>query len=468
MVTFNILGCCASREPINNLQKLVKGVEVNQYVAFINPISLFSQKGEREMSIDDLKDYSISNFRKRNLCFDVNKQALEYLFAKESDFLIIDILSARHAMIKKDEHYITIDPTTIKKTEKEDQAFGWADYAVVNPFTDVDEQAWKQAIEQLCNEVLSHYAPEQIILLESYAATKSIDFGTGKIYDLLPDQIVNVIKWNNLFKQLLKLLKENIGNCHVIEFPNINTVFAEKNSSFGNSVLHYWPPHYDHVAKSLNIIMKRLPSPLEKEALNTLKEHYEQSANYIAMTRYLKSEFDILHKEIALSGYSSTLTDINNFDEYLDCLKNISSQYLVVLAVRDTPGDNLPDTIVNKIRNMGFTAFSKQRRRMYIGVAYKSLIVCDSQADKPEVKTEYSNTWLSLKACSSPFTQDNCAKIIIGGIDYAVNQRGINIVVYDTDRKMLIDSVAFDQHFSATDINKNKGFKRKENISSNK
>ncbi|MEY8444314.1 hypothetical protein AALA52_08730 [Lactococcus ileimucosae] len=47
---------------------------------------------------------------------------------------------------------------------------------------------------------------------------------------------------------------------------------------------------------------------------------------------------------------------------------------------------------------------------------------------------------------SEPLRAGNRAEIIVDGIDYAVNKRGVNIVVFDFVAKKLIDSVAFDMH----------------------
>ena len=39
-----------------------------------------------------------------------------------------------------------------------------------------------------------------------------------------------------------------------------------------------------------------------------------------------------------------------------------------------------------------------------------------------------------------------CAEIIIDNTNYARNTRGFNIVVYDTDTQMVLDSVSFDTY----------------------
>lgn len=72
-----------TRDILNPLTAKGKA-KVLQYVGVgvSHPISAFSDKGEREISLTDLKEYSGSNFEKRCFCQDINKTALDYLIAK--------------------------------------------------------------------------------------------------------------------------------------------------------------------------------------------------------------------------------------------------------------------------------------------------------------------------------------------------------------------------------------------------
>lgn len=52
----------------------------------------------------------------------------------------------------------------------------------------------------------------------------------------------------------------------------------------------------------------------------------------------------------------------------------------------------------------------------------------------------------NAKLLSSGFVTSSLSECVIGGKNYAVNRRGINIVVYDKKSGLLIDSVALDTY----------------------
>ncbi len=148
------------------------------------------------------------------------------------------------------------------------------------------------------------------------------------------------------------------------------------------------------------------------------------------------------------NGIKKMLKATDNIYRYLDILQIIKSGYLIVLAVRDTPGDYLPQDIVQKLFHLGFTKFSKELWRMYIGVSIKSAILFNWAGKHPESPVEYlfcSNN-IDLDISSKAWRKGNQAAIIINGIDYAVNVRGLNIVVYDVESNQLVDSVGYDAH----------------------
>ena len=51
-----------------------------------------------------------------------------------------------------------------------------------------------------------------------------------------------------------------------------------------------------------------------------------------------------------------------------------------------------------------------------------------------------------IKVWSKPWRNGNMASIQLDGMEYAVNKRGINIVLYDPHENKVIDSVAYDAH----------------------
>lgn len=148
------------------------------------------------------------------------------------------------------------------------------------------------------------------------------------------------------------------------------------------------------------------------------------------------------------SAVESRLAAVNDIVEYLRILRLIKSKYLVVLAVCDTPGNELSDEIMLMLAELGFTRFSKELWRMYVGVSYNTLILCDRAGERQEAAVEYSfaSDALSVSVCSKAWRQGNRAAIVINGIDFAVNKRGINVAVYDVENRRLVDSIAYDAH----------------------
>jgi len=139
----------------------------------------------------------------------------------------------------------------------------------------------------------------------------------------------------------------------------------------------------------------------------------------------------------------------NDFVLYCDILRTLASRYLVIVAVRDTPGNNISPEITDRLGEVGFTDFRIDLWCMYIGIAYKGAILFQQSGER-EVPLKFDATDLldgtSLVVSSEPWRKGDKAEIIINGADYAVNGRGLNIVVYDVQKKKLIDSVAFDWH----------------------
>lgn len=174
----------------------------------------------------------------------------------------------------------------------------------------------------------------------------------------------------------------------------------------------------------------------ETEKLRTVIAQQEEQINLL--TKYISNPNDI----------KKLLKETNNICRYLDILQIIKSEYLIVLAVRDTPGDCLQQDIIQRLFNLGFTKFSKELWRMYIGVSVKSAILFNRAGEYPENPVEYlfRSNHMELDVSSKAWRQGNQAAIIINDIDYAVNIRGLNIVVYDVENNQLIDSVGFDAH----------------------
>lgn len=142
------------------------------------------------------------------------------------------------------------------------------------------------------------------------------------------------------------------------------------------------------------------------------------------------------------------LAETSDFCVYLDLLKMMLSDYLIILSVKDTPGNKLNSEILKKIHDMGFCSFTKELWRMYIGISNKGNIICDAVSKEPEERMDYDgqSAEVNISVSSEAWRKGNSCKIVIDDKDFAVNKRGINLVVYDIDNHRLVDSVCYDAH----------------------
>lgn len=146
---------------------------------------------------------------------------------------------------------------------------------------------------------------------------------------------------------------------------------------------------------------------------------------------------------------------------YIDLLKILKSEYLIVLSLKDTAGSKMSPSMINQIRELGFSKFDIKLWLMYAGIIYKSEVLLNKSGEKPEIPVfhECDISGCNVYVGSEPFKKGNRSSISINGTEYAINKRGLNIVVYDTENNKMIDSVTFDCHNKATGV-----FTRKEHI----
>lgn len=144
----------------------------------------------------------------------------------------------------------------------------------------------------------------------------------------------------------------------------------------------------------------------------------------------------------------NNLVCLEEINAYLDMLYKIKDHVTIVISVRDTPGSNMPEAVLGKIKKLGFSKFSKDLWKMYTGVLYNGNVILDYEAEKAEEKIEVDIDVenMSMHLISAPWRNGNRASIVINRIDYACNRRGVNIVVYDAKLDAPIDSIFYDSH----------------------
>ena len=149
------------------------------------------------------------------------------------------------------------------------------------------------------------------------------------------------------------------------------------------------------------------------------------------------------------------LNKINSMDVYLDVLEQVENQGgTIIIAVKDDGINALSDKLIQKLHNLGLTTNFEEKvdqrdnQYKYYRNSYAAIIkgkdVVFEQVNKETVNMsgELGDIkYLILSQGQS--TGKISANIILDGIEYSMNRRGMNFVILNNNGK-LIDTVNFD------------------------
>jgi len=164
-----------------------------------------------------------------------------------------------------------------------------------------------------------------------------------------------------------------------------------------------------------------------------------------------KQMWNLILNSYSDESLSQALISEKNFGAWFRFLKVAVKKFLVILTVKDTPGSGMPESIVQEIRDAGFKNFRKDLWNSYIGVIHRGKVVFDEvRANEEKLSYRYESLEgnLSIAVVSEPWRNGNKGDIRINDVQCSVNIRGVNIVIYDTVTRHVVDSVGYDSHES--------------------
>lgn len=134
------------------------------------------------------------------------------------------------------------------------------------------------------------------------------------------------------------------------------------------------------------------------------------------------------------------------FESYLSRLKDCFSDKTIFISASDEMSSALSDKEKERLQALGLqTNFSDCYRKSYLAVIENGTVTYENASDdKLSYSGKITGTNLPYSLVSSNYNTGSCAEIIIDNTNYARNTRGFNIVVYDADTQMVLDSVSFD------------------------
>lgn len=167
-----------------------------------------------------------------------------------------------------------------------------------------------------------------------------------------------------------------------------------------------------------------------------LSTDYGLTSHSNAAWESTQNYYETIQDEYSLSRETNLL-------RYLDRINK--TDYSIFLSVRDEASSGLSDEVIHAVQALGFDfSLSGQFRSSYLAVKtpdeqFESL----SNSYLSRTGSLRNNT-VQYSITSAGYDCGNTSSIRINGTEFSKNSRGLNIVVYDTVRKVVVDSVCFD------------------------
>lgn len=259
-----------------------------------------------------------------------------------------------------------------------------------------------------------------------------------KDFIVIPNKKRGLARFNSILGKfgLLDRIVENISDLYT-------------NKKIFNSI------DYKKIDKKLAIERNRCLNWLDSSIRNIRKKSY---SDYDIMIKKIDSINTIIDK-LSLSNkelktrnsdllryfgiYFPSITSIYDYFKELE-RTNMS----IFISIKDTPGFKFNDHLVAYMKKIGSSInLSNNHWHTYVGIFENRKCVYEKLSkyyEETSFATEINKQQISIRSGSWKGT--NIASIKINNREYAVNSRGINIVVYDKSKDFVIDSVCFDTH----------------------
>ena len=137
-----------------------------------------------------------------------------------------------------------------------------------------------------------------------------------------------------------------------------------------------------------------------------------------------------------------------DFITYINLLINECNDKIIFIAASDDMSNGLNEIDINILRLLGLRVdFSQALNNSYIAVIDNGEVRYEALSNRSlNYEGFYGLSNKKYEIYSSGWYTNSQASIKLDGIEYVVNSRGLNIVVYDVQRDLVVDSVCFDTH----------------------
>lgn len=160
-----------------------------------------------------------------------------------------------------------------------------------------------------------------------------------------------------------------------------------------------------------------------------------------------------------MESFGKEIREITQIGEYIAELNNIKENKLIIFTVKDTSGFCFENIAVENMKKLGLnTDLRMKHGHSYAAIINKGNVIFErlSQSDESIIleNKKLENEGVTINVMSSVFRRENMSVMMIDNIDYSLNGRGLNIVIYDYDKRKIEDSIVFDTHVKGNPANR--------------
>lgn len=178
--------------------------------------------------------------------------------------------------------------------------------------------------------------------------------------------------------------------------------------------------------------------------LANLGDHQPNETDKLSWDKDLNSYIE-WEKEQLTSDYQKSLLFLQKLIDY-------KNNFMIFVSVKDEACDGWNPIIQNAMESLGFQSdFYNNLQNSFIGVIDSGKIVFEQWEEAPmnlSTQIQTSREAADVKIISGGFAYGNISSIMIQNQEYSLNNRGLNIVVWDKKSEQVISSVSIDTHDS--------------------
>lgn len=277
-ITVAIFGDCGTHE-------ICKEFEHVSAVGLLSWLSLASKRADFANSTSIMNKTTYTDYVKRVLIQDINKTALDYLFKKKADYLVVDLNDNRMSVVRMinediyltkygyNKDYLPILHQVLRQVYSDQEVPTC--YEIIDPVR-IDISYFSKAIKNICKKIKGMYNDDEIILHMHFPVRSYLK--NGKVEQFESSKTVLSPQVIGLMEKCYDIFLQNIPNCHVIKMPN--NVVADSSHPLGLFPFHYHKSYYEYGNKAIQIISKKLPREEEILRLHKLRCEYTNIALY--------------------------------------------------------------------------------------------------------------------------------------------------------------------------------------------